>query len=86
MRERVKGGWKFQDLMMNIASSDNFNGGDSNRHILRDTSAAQVGFRCLPDFVIRYNNYDEAAYRKFVQDISTIMYNEVQYLPRQSLK
>ncbi|KAH7710630.1 hypothetical protein AAVH_22086 [Aphelenchoides avenae] len=32
---------------------------------------------CVPNFLIRYNNYDEAVYKTFVKDISTLVYHEL---------
>ncbi|KAH7717121.1 hypothetical protein AAVH_15483 [Aphelenchoides avenae] len=49
--------------MKKIATLGNFNGRDSNR--------------CFSNFLIRYNNYDEAVYKTFVKDISTLIYHEI---------
>lgn len=69
---------EFQSTTREFAALGNFNGGDSNRYNLRQTKLEYKSvLRCLPNFLIRYNNYDKAVYKTFVEDIGTFIYHEV---------
>lgn len=63
--------------MQEIATRDYFNGGDSNRHNIAEKFWVKDVFRCFPDFVIRYSDYNETVYKRFITDISTFIYHEV---------
>ncbi|KAH7714426.1 hypothetical protein AAVH_18203 [Aphelenchoides avenae] len=57
-------------LHARYASNHGFAGGDSNK--------------CLQNFVIRYNNYDEDAYKSFLSELHGYLFQDEQFATRES--